>query len=68
MIAITISQNVPLYGQTLNNMIPFNKPYLTGEETDYIKQAVENGKKYQEMECLQKKMSINSSIYHFGLN
>lgn len=24
--------------------IPFNKPYLTGKETDYIKQAVEIGK------------------------
>ncbi|MHC4122158.1 MAG: dTDP-4-amino-4,6-dideoxygalactose transaminase [Planctomycetota bacterium] len=24
--------------------IPFNKPYLTGKETDYIKQAVESGK------------------------
>lgn len=25
-------------------MIPFNKPYLTGKETEYIKQAVESGK------------------------
>jgi len=25
-------------------MIPFNKPFLTGKETDYIKQAVESGK------------------------
>jgi dTDP-4-amino-4,6-dideoxygalactose transaminase len=25
-------------------MIPFNKPYLTGKETDYIRQAVESGK------------------------
>ena len=25
-------------------MIPFNKPYLTGKETDYIKQAVHSGK------------------------
>lgn len=25
-------------------MIPFNKPYLTGKETEYIKQAVETGK------------------------
>lgn len=25
-------------------MIPFNKPYLTGKETDYIKQAVQSGK------------------------
>lgn len=24
-------------------MIPFNKPYLTGRETEYIRQAVENG-------------------------
>ncbi len=24
--------------------IPFNKPYFTGKETDYIKQAVETGK------------------------
>src|ERR1017187_9487010 len=24
--------------------IPFNKPFLTGNETDYIKQAVESGK------------------------
>lgn len=24
--------------------IPFNKPYLTGRETDYIRQAVESGK------------------------
>lgn len=24
--------------------IPFNKPYLTGKETDYIRQAVESGK------------------------
>jgi len=25
-------------------MIPFNKPYLTGKETDYIEQAVQSGK------------------------
>jgi len=25
-------------------LIPFNKPFLTGRETDYIKQAVESGK------------------------
>ena len=25
-------------------MIPFNKPYLTGKETDYIQQAVHSGK------------------------
>ena len=25
-------------------MLPFNKPYLTGEETNYIKQAVHSGK------------------------
>ena len=25
-------------------MIPFNKPYLTGKETEYIKQAVQTGK------------------------
>lgn len=25
-------------------MLPFNKPYLTGKETDYIRQAVESGK------------------------
>jgi len=24
--------------------IPFNKPFLTGKETDYIKEAVESGK------------------------
>ena len=24
-------------------MIPFNKPYFTGKETDYIKSAVEKG-------------------------
>ena len=24
--------------------IPFNKPYLTGKETEYIRQAVESGK------------------------
>ena len=24
--------------------IPFNKPYLTGRETDYIRYAVESGK------------------------
>ena len=24
--------------------IPFNKPYFTGKETDYIKEAVESGK------------------------
>ena len=44
----------------LNNMIPFNKPYLTGEETDYLKQAVENGKNYQEMECLHKIVNYES--------
>ena len=27
-----------------NNIIPFNKPYLTGKETDYIKEAVLSGK------------------------
>ena len=25
-------------------MIPFNKPFLTGKETTYIKEAVESGK------------------------
>src|SRR3990172_8960397 len=25
-------------------MIPFNKPYLSGKETEYIRQAVESGK------------------------
>ena len=25
-------------------MIPFNKPFLCGRETEYIKQAVESGK------------------------
>ena len=25
-------------------MIPFNKPYLTGKETEYIEQAVRSGK------------------------
>ena len=25
-------------------MIHFNRPYLTGRETDYIRQAVEDGK------------------------
>ena len=25
-------------------MIPFNKPYLTGKEVDYIKDAVSDGK------------------------
>ena len=25
-------------------MIPFNKPYLTGRETDYIREAVASGK------------------------
>jgi len=24
--------------------IPFNKPYLTGKETDYIREAVQSGK------------------------
>ena len=24
--------------------IPFNKPYMTGQETEYIRQAVESGK------------------------
>ena len=24
--------------------IPFNKPYMTGKETEYIRQAVESGK------------------------
>jgi dTDP-4-amino-4,6-dideoxygalactose transaminase len=26
------------------NMIPFNKPFFTGNETNYIEQAVRNGK------------------------
>ena len=24
--------------------LPFNKPFLTGKETDYIREAVESGK------------------------
>src|SRR5688572_27925472 len=27
-----------------NGMIPFNKPYLSGKETDYIQKAVASGK------------------------
>lgn len=27
-----------------NKLIPFNKPYLTGKETEYIVQAVASGK------------------------
>ena len=28
-------------------MIPFNKPYLTGEETAYIEQAVRSGESWK---------------------
>ncbi|HPT17566.1 MAG TPA: dTDP-4-amino-4,6-dideoxygalactose transaminase, partial [Kiritimatiellia bacterium] len=28
----------------MNESIPFNKPFLTGRELEYIRQAVESGK------------------------
>ena len=38
-------------------MIPFNKPFLTGKETDYITDAVVSGK-YLETENTQKCVKI----------
>jgi len=35
--------NLPLSPLATVNMIPFNKPYLTGKETEYIQEAVQSG-------------------------
>ena len=32
------------HASTLDHLIPFNKPYLSGKETDYIREAVLSGK------------------------
>ncbi len=37
-------QRIPQISTNLPLMIPFNKPYFTGKETDYIAEAVANGK------------------------
>ena len=45
--------------------IPFNKPYLTGRETDYIRQAVESGKISGNGVFTQKCQSFFESHYGF---
>ena len=46
-------------------MIPFNKPYLTGKELDYIKDAVNNGKLSGNGEYTKKCQSFFESRYGF---
>lgn len=38
-----INKNNIGYGQPMNYKIPFNKPYATGKEFDYIQQAINQG-------------------------
>jgi dTDP-4-amino-4,6-dideoxygalactose transaminase len=45
--------------------IPFNKPFLTGQETDYIRQAVESGKISGNGEYTQKCHQFFSERYGF---
>jgi dTDP-4-amino-4,6-dideoxygalactose transaminase len=47
------------------NTIPFNKPYLTGKETDYIKQAVESGKISGDGVFTKKCHDFFEKTYHF---
>jgi hypothetical protein len=57
-------------------MIPFNKPYLTGKETIYIKDAVKSGKILRNglmfgfknviiVGCLPKLISLGSKLNNF---
>jgi dTDP-4-amino-4,6-dideoxygalactose transaminase len=47
-------------------MIPFNKPYLTGNETKYIEQAVQSGKISGNGEFTKKCQSYFEAFYGFG--
>lgn len=50
----------------LKKMIPFNKPYLTGKETDYIKDAVDSGKISGNGKYTQKCQHFFKEKYGFG--
>ncbi|MDD3875057.1 MAG: dTDP-4-amino-4,6-dideoxygalactose transaminase [Bacteroidales bacterium] len=47
-------------------MLPFNKPYLTGKETDYIKQAVASGHISGNGEFTKKCHHFFENKYNFG--
>ena len=47
-------------------MIPFNKPYLTGKETDYIRDAVSTGKLSGNGKYTQMCQNYFQERYHFG--
>ncbi len=47
-------------------MIPFNKPYLTGNETKYIEQAVQSGKISGNGDFTKKCQSYFEANYGFG--
>lgn len=47
-------------------MIPFNKPHLTGKETDYIKHAVASGKISGNGDFTKKCQQFFEKKYHFG--
>ena len=47
-------------------MIPFNKPYLTGDETKYIEQAVQSGKISGNGDFTKKCQSYFEATYGFG--
>jgi len=50
----------------ISNMIPFNKPYLTGKETSYIEDAVRSGKISGNGMFTQKCQSFFQDRYGFG--
>ena len=47
-------------------MIPFNRPYMTGRETEYIRRAVESGKISGNGEYTKKCQSFFEERYGFG--
>ena len=47
------------------NTIPFNKPYLTDKETDYIIEAVQTGKISGNGQFTQKCQQLLENTYHF---
>lgn len=46
-------------------MIPFNKPFLTGKETEYIRQAVESGKISCDVMFTKRGFPVNSNYIEF---
>lgn len=50
----------------MNILTPFNKPYLTGDETKYIEQAVQSGKISGNGDFTKKCQSYFETTYGFG--